>query len=333
MGGTRSADGRLTVSDRPDIGRTGGGGVSSAADNQHDTFLSSAMARWLTIGVSYGHDRDAVEFAMTVSDLDRHGTDGELVVVINRAPGSDPAAVAHQLATVPNVHVLAAPCNLGYFGGAAWALNWYRARSQLPDWIVVCNCDLRFSDASFFTDLLARYQDPHEVPAVVGPFIELVSPRRTSRGKSQNPYMVRRPSRHGLSLLRAIVGSRVCYALYRRISFERAGDLLSWWRLRVGLRRATMNSCDVYALFGACLLFHVSYFKGGGTLDYAPFLFGEELFVAENLRRFGLRARYDPTLHVAHREHSSTGGLSPYRERKFSYEALDFIVETYFRGV
>ncbi|MHB8449163.1 MAG: glycosyltransferase family 2 protein [Mycobacteriales bacterium] len=292
------------------------------------------MARWLTIGVSYGCDDDATDFTRSVAALDGHAQHGRLILAVNKAPGSDPVAIARQLDGLPNVHVRAAPCNLGYFGAAAWALRWYTERWLLPDWIVVSNCDVTFPSASLFTDLLAGYSDHREAPAVVGPFIALETPRRAGRGKSQNPYMIFRPRRKSILLFRAITTSPPCYSLYQRASLERVTEVLSWARNALGRSCASdpsMKASDAYALFGAFLIFHSSYFEAGGTLDYEPFLYGEELFVAETLRLLDLRARYDPALRVEHREHASTGGLSPYQQRRFSREALDFIVDNYFR--
>jgi hypothetical protein len=42
-------------------------------------------------------------------------------------------------------------------------------------------------------------------------------------------------------------------------------------------------------------------------LNHGTFLFGEEIFVAENARKFKLHILYEPALTVFHREHATTG--------------------------
>ena len=51
------------------------------------------------------------------------------------------------------------------------------------------------------------------------------------------------------------------------------------------------------------MLFASSYFDKGGTLNYPSFLFGEELFVAEQARQLNLTTVFEPSLKIEHQQH------------------------------
>jgi hypothetical protein len=63
-------------------------------------------------------------------------------------------------------------------------------------------------------------------------------------------------------------------------------------------------------------------------LDHVPFLYGEELMVAETTRRLQLDILYDPRFRIMHVEHSTTGKSASARLHQAA--AASYCADTYF---
>jgi GT2 family glycosyltransferase len=93
---------------------------------------------------------------------------------------------------------------------------------------------------------------------------------------------------------------------------------------------ATVEPLQIYAAHGAFLAFRKSYFEAGGTLRHGAFLFGEEIFVAETVRRLGLTIGYDPRLRVFHRGYTTTGYMPSRQMATYMREAARYCADTWF---
>src|SRR3954469_4439982 len=85
----------------------------------------------------------------------------------------------------------------------------------------------------------------------------------------------------------------------------------------------------IYAPHGSFLVLSKEYFRAGGTLDFPCFLFGEEIYLAENLRRLGLDVVYEPSLEVVHQEHKSTKLLKSRELARFVASSAAYCADTY----
>ena len=220
-----------------------------------------------------------------------------------------------QIAGTPAVTLLDPGGNLGYLGAFAWAVRTQSLHST-HDMVILANPDLEFSQ-DFFATLAATDYD--EDIAIIAP--DIVNLPSLSRA---NPAMTRRPTRRRMGLRKVVHSNKQVYAAY---------DLLH--RLKKRLRAQTsapqVEPARIYAPHGALMLFRAGYFEAGGSLDYFSFLFGEELFVAEEARRIGKSVLFDPNLHARHHEHVATGVLGTSNLSKFSHESLARIYDEYFR--
>ena len=72
------------------------------------------------------------------------------------------------------------------------------------------------------------------------------------------------------------------------------------------------------------------FFERGGTLLHQPFLFGEEITIAEQARRMRLPVLYLPTVEIAHAEHVSTSRLPSRMHHRFVRDSVRFIADNYF---
>ncbi|HEU4654944.1 MAG TPA: hypothetical protein VFS47_13225 [Steroidobacteraceae bacterium] len=208
-----------------------------------------------------------------------------------------------------------APGNLGYFGGARHGLAKHRRTHGTPDWLVVCNVDLTF-DTRALIQRLAGIQDANI--GVIAP--QIIS---TASGRQLNPYMTRRPTRLRMHVYKWLFQSYIGLSMY---------SVASEWLLK---RRSSVRSDHkiprrIYAAHGAFMIFSKRYFTCGATLEHPPFLFGEEISVAEQARNAGLSVIYDPQIRVEHEEHVSISTLPSRRVQAFHAEAAAFIAEKYF---
>jgi GT2 family glycosyltransferase len=266
----------------------------------------------LLLLVNYHHEEEVLHFIRNEVRT-QTGVDCEILVCDNGS--DDPVAFRTSLLALPGVRYYRSGRNLGYFGAAAQGLDDYLSdgRSR-PDWVVISNTDVEFPNRSFLGD----FMDQARGALVAAPAVHSVL-----SGHQQNPFSEDRYSVSRLRLLHRIYASYPAYLAYQALAY-----------LKRAFRRAhkdTGSTRDVYALHGTFLAFSREYFEKGGTIRYGAFLFGEELFVAEQVRRLGGRCRYIPELQLEHREHASTGRFKSPRLVQYMRESTDYLLREVYR--
>jgi GT2 family glycosyltransferase len=280
--------------------------------------------------VNYQNDAETFEFASTLAALPGYNGD---VYVVSNSPSTQLdglLALNNARSDQSRLFLIFPESNLGYFGGAARALNIYLTENSLPEWTMVSNTDVVFSDQDLFNKLATEY--PSGPPAVVAPDIVLQS--RSGLPSSlthQNPHMESRPAALRLRFLHLMSRWYPIYAGYELLSTARyaLGRTLG-----IGSGAAAdglAKARSIYAPFGACMFFHRSYFESGCGLDYPSFLFGEEIFVAESARARQLRVEFNPRLRVVHREHGSIRLVPSRRIARYQRDSHEFLLKAYFQ--
>ena len=209
--------------------------------------------------------------------------------------------------------------NLGYFGGARHGLKAMRHAGWDPDWIVVSNVDLDF-DPKAFADIL-RNQDPTAV-GIVAPRV-----RSSLTLRELNPYLAIRPSAMRMQMYKWIFRQHPTMLAYEWLA-QAAARLLRPFRGNQNNRKHVGHS--IYAPHGSIIVFSREFFKRGGTLDHTPFLFGEEISVAEAARHGNLPVQYVPEIEVIHSEHASIGALPSRRIQGFLRESSAYCADRFF---
>ena len=281
----------------------------------------------LILCVNYKNDAETGAFVRTAIDLPCRA---ENIVVVSNSPAEETETLT-SLRDIQGVQVLFPERNLGYFGAAAHALSSYLGAHSLPDWIIVCNTDIEFPDPEFFCKLAELYiKDP---PAVIGPDILLVSRNgRPSSHAHQNPHLSMRPNPRKMRLLAAVFGNYFIYAGYEFLSSLRYAvtNIVARARRRTMVEVAAERPREIYAPFGAFIVFHRRYFEAGGHLNYGSFLFGEEIFIAETARRLGMTIVYDPRLRLCHREHGAMLNAPSRQIAGYAAQSACYLAHTYF---
>ncbi|HEY6339363.1 MAG TPA: glycosyltransferase [Candidatus Sulfotelmatobacter sp.] len=257
-------------------------------------------AKALIITVNFRQAESTVQFVKSARSLETFEASSLLIVDNNSSDGSCPM-IRRALSGCDNAELLASPQNRGYFGAASWALRHYLASRSTPDWVVVCNNDIAFADPHVLLRLFEK--DPAAAAALAPSIISGIT------GHDQNPYMRYRPSALRMHIYKWVYRSRLLLNLTDALAvfLKMLRTYFSRVAGPVGSSPLPANSQDdVYAPHGSFLILSKEYFARGGSLDFPGFLFGEEIYIAETIRRLGLSVVYCPELQVFHHEHRST---------------------------
>lgn len=218
-----------------------------------------------------------------------------------------------RLDTLPfPVSLFVAPRNVGYFGNLGVLQE--AVQDIGPDAVIYANPDVEF-EPGFLDALAALADDP---AGVLAPSILPMS-----GGRDLNPLYRERVKATRLRRLRAIFGNPLLARAYNTVGALKE----RYMPARVEGRAGEI----IYAAHGSVLVFNdPSFFCA--LPAYPCFLFGEELFVAEEARARGVSIRYSPELRLHDVRHATLGSLGPVRFRRLVHDSLDFILRRYFDG-
>lgn len=269
--------------------------------------------RILYIAVNYRtvrHARRFIECLRGASQNDR------LIMVDNTEPERrEPLNVDPALGRT--VFERPAPDNLGYFGGARFGIDTQEARDFDPDWTVVSNVDVVFNPAQVRT-VMGEYD--REAVGVVAPAI-VGEPSH----ENLNPFMVNRPTPWRMRGYGYVFHTYPGYAAYSWLS--QVVRHRAWRRPRTAGR----GEGAIYAPHGAFMILSREFFRRGGSLDHPPFLYGEEITVAERARAVSLSVRYCPRIRVVHHQHASISALPSRVNHRLAAAASVYVANAYFR--
>jgi len=270
--------------------------------------------RILYIAINYRTAHHAEAF---VKCFERDPRDARLVLVDNSEP-HERVSLQVDPTLADAIHYCPTSGNLGYFGGARHGLSSAVAGGFDADWVVVSNVDLTF--------------DPTQMRAVLAPKdpgqIGVIAPAITSRHSLEklNPFMVARPTRARMHAYKHIFRYYLSFATY-----SWASEVVrhrAW-----GSPHSSTDSADrqIYAPHGALMILSREFFRRGGTLEHPPFLFNEEITIAEQARRLSLPVVYCPAITVSHEQHASVSRIPSRRHHEFVSSAAAYVADAYFR--
>ena len=225
------------------------------------------------------------------------------------------------------------------------------------DYIILSNVDVTL-DETFFIALRDLKPDPDTV--WIAPFIW--SP---SENRDVNPKILERYTKKRLQLLRLLFACPPLYYLYTRTLYrKKVNKSRSEENVRyentpsaaISAQSSTSdgnyNSCvpsvaseqsssaqfsilnsqlkNIYSGHGSFMIFRPELFQQEPPLDYPVFLFCEEIFMAEMVRRIGKKTVHCPTVKVWDCEHASTGLIGLWRYCKYNHDALSYIIKNFY---
>jgi GT2 family glycosyltransferase len=272
----------------------------------------------LFLVVSYdspGHALKLLQSLASQSEVDR-----VRVVVVENCSAADTSGLAQFCSTYAWALLLQPAENLGYFGGARHAMA--AIDRTAIEWTVVSNADVTLDDLHFVRNLRTT-----PWPKTAGVIAPAIISMRT--GCDQNPHLSKRPTRLRMHFYKWVFSTFVTGSLYFLMSTFKAGLLRFFTSFRWKDLRPRLSG-RIYAPQGSFIILRREYFEKGGTLDHTPFLFGEEITIAEAARAAGLEVYYEPSLRLSHHEHESTGVLRSRTIAAYFGEAARYCADRYF---
>lgn len=213
--------------------------------------------------------------------------------------------------------------NLGYFGGARAALEAYRASEALPDYVIIANSDILFLNDNFFvrlrrmtleSDVLGIAPDILRAPTLA---------EADDTAYRENPMRKERMSRRSIHLRTLIYQSRLLtMAHYSR----------SWLVRRISRKPlARVEAGPIYMMHGSFMIFLRAYFERCAGFDFPSFLFGEEIFVAEEILEAGGKIILNPELRLLHIGGATTLEIPSKRRSRYELASFQMLLRRYFR--
>lgn len=271
------------------------------------------------ICINYDATRDTMQF---ISQMQRCLTNSSVkVIVVDNSSEQDPELIKY-VRSNDNVNLLSPEKNMGYLPGANYGYVWAKKKWDLPDYIVVANVDLIFEGSELLNSIGKLKYDKNI--GVYAPKIISVA-----TGRDQNPHIIERPKKSLYKLHSLIYSSLFGYMLVSFTSSTRRW-LASIFRSNFDTQTPLNDSRHIYAPHGAFMLFTKAYFESGGDLDFKSFLFGEEIYVAEILRKINLKAKYVPEIKIIHDEHQSTSMVGLKGRAAFTKQSSSYLVKEFF---
>ena len=263
--------------------------------------------------VSYFNEKKVCTFVNEQLQPNTH----KFIDIVITDNGSNVADLLAELTNnYTNVSLVKSENNLGYFGAANLGLtNYLNKHSGYPDVVIVCNTDMTLQGCFFET--LQQKLNAQDFD-VLGPSIH-----SSLLNYYQNPYIINRISKSKLRFLHFVSSSYKLYTMF---------TVYHLLKTKLIGRQNSKPSlvAKPYAVHGSFMVFNKTFFEKGGTINYPSVLFGEELFIAEQVQKLNLNMVYEPALQIEHNEHATTGVFKSKETIAFLHQSYTYLLKTYF---
>ena len=200
--------------------------------------------------------------------------------------------------------------NLGYLGATQKVINDLDNVTDY-DYVAISNVDLQLSEDFF--KVLNSIDVSHDT-AWIAPQIY-----SHEEDRDRNPKVIARYSKNRLKMLYYMYKYPILFYLYTATAYKRKKLAPKY------------NEMDIYAGHGSFMLLTSNFFKEYKRIDYPIFLFGEELFLAELIRKKGMKVRYIPSLRLEDNEHVSTSRMKKRFYFKCNTESIKYILDKFYK--
>lgn len=201
--------------------------------------------------------------------------------------------------------------NLGYFGGISYVIKKMKLKLSDYNYVIISNVDLKISNKFLY--------DMESIPTYDN--IGCVAPAIFSLSEkvNRNPKIVKRISKKRLLVLRIMYAIPILYYLYKYSLYK--------------CKRNSRQKCNmnyIYAPHGSFMIFTDKMADFLQNMNYSVFLFGEEIYIAENIKRMNLKVLYYPQIKIYDMDHISTGKMKNKYYFQHNFEAIDMLIKEYF---
>jgi GT2 family glycosyltransferase len=177
---------------------------------------------------------------------------------------------------------------------------------------------LSFDRTGFISGIVSELEKTNA--AVIGPAM-----KSSLNNAELNPIYKNRLTVPHIKRLLSVTGNYLVYLIYQKLHYIKRA--ISG---KTGNDIAQLGDC--YAIHGSFMIFKRQFFDANGTLNYGSFLYGEEIFVAEQCLRLGLKIAVTPNIEVIHHEHTTTGKMKDKRHMGYLNQSIQYLKKEYFLG-
>lgn len=227
----------------------------------------------------------------------------EVIVIDN----SVPAEVINYTPKGFVLHTLASGENKGYFGAVNVGMKQFSPMQY--DFVIISNVDVVMEE-DFFVQLA-------KMPVNLS--LGWIAPQIFSdtEHRDRNPKIMCRYAKRKLQILRFFFSIPPLYNLYTHTAYK-------------SKKLIKHEAGEIYAGHGSFIILTQEYFKRCGIINYPVFLFCEEIYLGEVCQQHGLKVIYEPGIRVNDAEHASTGTFRRSKYCRYNFEALSYILKTYY---
>ena len=232
---------------------------------------------------------------------------GEVAVEVIPIDNSVPAEMINYVPEGFIMHTLASGENKGYFGAVKLGMERFSPKEY--DFVIISNVDVEMNK-DFFSQLIGTPIDANT--GWIAPQIYSDEEQR-----DRNPKILRRYAKKKLQVL--------------KIKFR--FPLVNWvynHTLYKSKKLVSHKRGEIYAGHGSFIILTKQFFEACGIIDYPVFLFCEEIYLGELCQQHGLKVVYEPNIRVTDAEHASTGTFRRSKYCRYNFEALSYILKTYY---
>ena len=175
----------------------------------------------------------------------------------------------------------------------------------LIDIIIFSNSDIRFKQEFNLLELVNLFEKNNRI-ALIGPNIIGLD------NKKQTPSVK-------MSLLRRWDIASLLWPLNKIIGLNYSNDILN-----------VNENCFVYRIIGAFMIFNFYKFEEIGQFDETTFLYGEEIIIAEKLKKYNYLTYYSSTHTLIHEQGGSTKkSVNELKKIKLMYDSEIYYYKEY----
>ncbi|MFM1998901.1 MAG: hypothetical protein RL204_848 [Bacteroidota bacterium] len=272
------------------------------------------MKKVLITLVNYFGETQLVNFIQSQL-LKQQGIDLHICIVDNGSKSTDLLEEIAQ--TSSNITLISANENLGYIGAASLSYSHFQANGLYDfDYFILSNYDIIYSSTDAIATLIT--QGSKNSFAVFGPQIKTIP-----QGSYSNPMFQTRISKSHLKRL-LLVNSWY--------PFSYAYQLLHNAKKQKKASSSFPSTAACYAIHGSVMVFSNEFFKANNTLDYPSFLYGEEIYIAEQCLQKNLKVGFISEVEVIHDEHITTGKIKNRKHMIYLRDSLRFLNNHFFKN-
>lgn len=264
------------------------------------------MKRILNVVICYNNTETIGNYIDEVLKLENH--ENTLILIVDNSIINN-KLLFEQLNSKLEIIYIYNSRNLGYYNGFKQGLLYfqknYKEYYSEIEWIILSNTDIEFKNQEFVSILMNK-EYKSEI-GCIGP--EMINYNETLMC---NPFSVKPYSRLSLSYRSAIFRNRFIAIGY---------DMLSAVKSKL-IKKSMNKSKYIYAVHGAFIILKKDVIKYLFEYNYNALLYAEEIFIAEVLRKKGIKTFYDTELKVKHNESPITSILNSKLRYRLKYQSL-----------